>query len=623
MAKVPLSDVNSRYGSVGALNANFDTIQQGFENTLSRDGTGPNAMEASLDMNGNDILNISNLSVNSLSINGQLVVPSGTAVTAIPGQAGQSGKYLYTNGVAASWRPLEWMPAGSGAIARTVQDTLREMISVRDFGAVGDGITDDTAAIQAAINYAQTIKAWVYFPPVTFAYMVSGLTIGQTNTNYTCHFQGGGFDPSGASQSITGQFTGQSMIKLINGSNTSLITLNQDAAPPQFRNITFQGNKSNQTGTSYCINIPDVAFVSGRYRYACWMEQCYVLDGRSGGIFIGANRGAGYYNHVWVQYCGTTSSDIAVNVRSYDQQFYSCQIGPNPGTGMYLGAGTQLQLAQCVMFMNNVHLEIGEGAGTVQATNCVFDEAETHGTISTRGTGTGDYGARVFTNCAWQRNSKAANNTYSDIVVNGDRRLVLDSPSFVGDFGQGWLPKYNIECNNALQTTHIRITTPMRESNAGATAATSFTNQFFSLAYVGDRTAYISPWAGNNQLSVVLNDTEEVRFTPNVLSLVGVALCDPRYTTPAPTTGSTVTMTSSQNNCALLPTGTLAALTVVLPPPQGDGQIVRISSSQAITSLTITPQAPATTVFNSTASLAAGQSIAYMYVAGGTSWVRI
>lgn len=40
----------------------------------------------------------------------------------------------------------------SGAINRPINQKLSEIVSIKDFGAVGDGTTDDTSAIQAALN---------------------------------------------------------------------------------------------------------------------------------------------------------------------------------------------------------------------------------------------------------------------------------------------------------------------------------------------------------------------------------------------------------------------------------------------------------------------------------------
>ena len=59
-----------------------------------------------------------------------------------------------------------FIQAGTGAVQRTVESKLQDIINVKDFGAVGDGVTDDTAAIQAAIDSRAVINAGgtVYFP---------------------------------------------------------------------------------------------------------------------------------------------------------------------------------------------------------------------------------------------------------------------------------------------------------------------------------------------------------------------------------------------------------------------------------------------------------------------------
>ncbi len=56
-----------------------------------------------------------------------------------------------------------FIQSGAGAVARSVQAKLRESMSVKDFGAVGDGVADDTAEIQAAID-ALSSGGTVVFP---------------------------------------------------------------------------------------------------------------------------------------------------------------------------------------------------------------------------------------------------------------------------------------------------------------------------------------------------------------------------------------------------------------------------------------------------------------------------
>lgn len=71
--------------------------------------------------------------------------------------------------------PLAFTQVGTGASARTVDAKLKDgYISVKDFGAVGDGTTDDAASFQAAVNsVASGAAVTILIPASASSYKLS------------------------------------------------------------------------------------------------------------------------------------------------------------------------------------------------------------------------------------------------------------------------------------------------------------------------------------------------------------------------------------------------------------------------------------------------------------------
>jgi hypothetical protein len=123
-----------------------------------------------------------------------------------------------------------FIQAGTGAVATTVQARLRQSVSVKDFGATGDGSTNDTTAIQNALN-AGAGRA-VYFPAGT--YMVSTTLVVKSKTT------------------LMGDGINKSNLKFISGSSASIPLLRNDVQSGtanvyydtdlEFYGLTFDGN---------------------------------------------------------------------------------------------------------------------------------------------------------------------------------------------------------------------------------------------------------------------------------------------------------------------------------------------------------------------------------------------
>lgn len=118
---------------------------------------------AGADAAADDVLPIVDTSASSLK---KITIPALREATGIDADlAASSGSSL-----------VGFIQSGTGAVARTAQDKGREVVSVKDFGAVGDGVTDDTAAIQAAIDRLPANGGVITFPDAAL-YLVSSLNV--------------------------------------------------------------------------------------------------------------------------------------------------------------------------------------------------------------------------------------------------------------------------------------------------------------------------------------------------------------------------------------------------------------------------------------------------------------
>jgi len=81
----------------------------------------------------------------------------------------------YNDGSSSQWVSVgssgggDFIQAGAGAVTRTMQNKVREHVSVKDFGAVGNGLVDDAWAIRAAMSAVNAAGGGsVYIPAGTY-----------------------------------------------------------------------------------------------------------------------------------------------------------------------------------------------------------------------------------------------------------------------------------------------------------------------------------------------------------------------------------------------------------------------------------------------------------------------
>lgn len=160
---------------------------------------------------------------------------------------------------------IEYNVGLTGYLSRDVEDRLRERVSVLDFGAVGDGVTDDRGAIQAAFDaVASRETGSILFGKAVY------IPAGEYLINDTLYINQQGF-----------QFYGDGAGTVIkwNGSAGSPMLDIQDSSRVAVKDMTLIGDDTNTPSVGIYFHTPTIPTVGTN-------ELC-LLDG----VTIGARYG--------------------------------------------------------------------------------------------------------------------------------------------------------------------------------------------------------------------------------------------------------------------------------------------------------------------------------------------
>lgn len=261
----------------------------------------------------------------------------------------------------------------AGAINRPINQKLAEIVSVMDFGAVGNGTTDDTAAIQAAIDSITAgTPAVILFPSGT--YLISNTITSKRGIE------------------LRGEFAILNCWTITSG----LVIQINDASPnvtptPCVTGMKFigkQGAESVTTGSPYIYTAGLVALNISTHHVT--VSNCGFV-GFDKCVTFGNNS---YVNSFYDCYFGFSNYGIYFTVTGFTNlgeniAFYHCTVG-NTNYGIYNNVG-ELNFTSCSIDYNrynhisaNNSLLGGQLRGSMSFVTCHFECTSTQNPDTTR-----------------------------------------------------------------------------------------------------------------------------------------------------------------------------------------------------------------------------------------------
>jgi hypothetical protein len=192
---------------------------------------------------------------------------------------------------------ITYTAPGAGAVAETIFARMSQTVSVKDYGAAGDGIADDTAKIAAAM----VAGLCVYFPPGTYK-ITAPLVL---RSNQTLFGAGMGASSLVASGNFTTVVSAPALISLwrlrdlaidTSGTTTKALNVALDSATTQFAivsRVKFTGNLASSLvySAGVLIEFRDCGFFASTLTTCLQFDMNNLNSSVHGCWFIGGSVG--------------------------------------------------------------------------------------------------------------------------------------------------------------------------------------------------------------------------------------------------------------------------------------------------------------------------------------------